>query len=109
MSKDKKERFSEKQKRQIVAITRKLKEQKGITIKPSEVDHDLKDLKETIKKIDSIKEEFKDTPAVVEEADKGKKRLMKIISDMNEYMAVLHPEGLLDYGSGSGGKVMGQG
>jgi len=35
---------------------------------------------------------------VIEEADKSVKKLQSIIDDINEYMTVLHPEGLIDIG-----------
>jgi F0F1-type ATP synthase alpha subunit len=45
-----------------------------------------------------IKEANKDHPNVLEEADKSVKKLQGIIDDINEYMTVLHPDGLIDIG-----------
>lgn len=101
--------LNEKQKKAAIAITRKLRKDKGFTVKQAELLQGIDDCKQKQRKILEIKKENEESPAVVEEADKAYKQLQKIIDDVNEYMAILHPEGLLDYGSGPTGKVMGQG
>lgn len=101
--------LNDKQKRNAIAIARKLKKDKGFTIKQSELLHEIDDCKKRQKKALEIKNENSDSPAVVEKADQTHKQLQKIIDDINDYMSVLHPEGLIDYGAGPTGKVMGQG
>jgi hypothetical protein len=93
--------FNDKQKRRVVAITKQLKEQKGITVKKAELLAGINDFKKTQQEILKVKSEYSDCPLVQEEADKEHKKLQKIIDDLNEYMKVLHPEGLLDMGSSS--------
>jgi hypothetical protein len=102
--------LNDKQKRAATAITRGLKEKKGLSIKQSELLQEIDDCKKRQKKALEIKEANAKSPVVVEKADETYRKLQNIIDDINEYMSILHPEGLLDYGSGaSGGKVMGQG
>jgi len=101
--------FNDKQKKRIVAITRQLKEQKGVTIKQSELAQDLASCKQRQKKVLEIKEQFKDVPVIQEQANESHKKLQRIIDDLNDYMAILHPEGLLDYGSGSAKSIVGNG
>ena len=69
-------------------------------MKASEYNHEIKQLKEKQKEINKIKEEHKDIPAIVEKADDSNKKLQTIINDLNDFMKVLHPEGLIDYGNG---------
>lgn len=97
--------FSDKEKRRLIAITRQLKEQKGITINPKNINADIKNFKADFQELDNLKQEYGDLPAIVEEAEAEQKKLKSIINDLNDYMAVLHPEGLLDMsgGSSSGG------
>jgi uncharacterized membrane-anchored protein YjiN (DUF445 family) len=109
-SESKNKRMTDKQKRAYTAVIKKLKEQKGITIKYAEMQSDLQDCKDRQKKIVELKQQFTSLPAVQEEADKSYKKLQNIIEDINEYMSILHPAGLLDMGSGTSGKsIVGQG
>ncbi len=102
--------LSEKEKRRVIAITRQLKEQKGIGVDPKEINADIKIYRDKLAGLDAVKKEYSDLPAIVEEAEQEQKKLQSIINDLNEYMEVLHPEGLLDFGSGSKGtKTMGAG
>jgi len=102
--------LNDKQKKAVVAITRQLKEQKGLTIKQSELLQEIDDCKKRQKRALEIKQENEKLPAIAQKADDTHKKLQNIINELNEYMSILHPEGLLDYGSGAGGKqVMGQG
>lgn len=102
--------FNDKQKKRFVAIARQLKEQKGLTIKQNEIVEDLKRYKKAQEDILKVKEEYQGNEAVSKAADDSCKRLQKIIGDLNEYMSILHPTGLIDFGSGKGGKqVVSQG
>jgi hypothetical protein len=102
--------MNEDQKKKFVAIVRQLKKQKGLNIKQAEVTKDLNRIQKAQQDILKVKEEYKDEPAVQKEADKEYKKLQGIVNDLNEYMKVLHPEGLLDFGTGSTGQqIVGQG
>ncbi len=90
--------FSEQEKKRFKAIIRRLRKEKGIRIYKHELDTDLLRLKKAQQSILEIKEASKDQPNVIEEADKSVKKLQSIIDDINEYMTVLHPEGLIDIG-----------
>lgn len=90
--------FSEQEKKRFQAIIRRLRKEKGIRIHKHELDTDLLKLKKAQQSIIEIKEAHKDQPTVIEEADKSVKKLQTIIDDINEYMSVLHPEGLIDMG-----------
>lgn len=102
--------LNDKQKRRIIALTKQVREQKGIAIKKGELDQDIARYKKAQQEILKQKEGFENNLEVTTAVDKGYKQLQTIIDDLNEYMRVLHPEGLLDMGSGSSGKsVVGQG
>jgi hypothetical protein len=90
---------TEKQKKRIIAIARQLKEQKGFTFKHSEYVEDLARFKKAQSDILKVKEEYKGVDVVEKEADKEYKKLQSIIDEINDYMQILHPEGLLDFGS----------
>jgi hypothetical protein len=90
---------SDKQKRRIIAIARQLKEQKGLTFKHSEFMQDLNRAQKAQADILKVKEEYKGIEIVEKEADKEYKKLQAIIDEINDYMQILHPEGLLDFGS----------
>jgi uncharacterized membrane-anchored protein YjiN (DUF445 family) len=102
--------FNDKQKKRFVAIARQLKQQKNITIKQNEIVEDLKRYKKAQEDVLTVKEQYKGNEAVSKAADESYQRLQKIIGDLNEYMNILHPEGLIDFGSGKGGKqILSQG
>lgn len=102
--------MNEDQKKKLVALTRQLKKQKGISIKQSELQEDITRLKKAQEEINSIKEQHKDVEVVQKEADVENKKLQIIINELNDYMKVLHPEGLLDFGTGATGQqIVGQG
>jgi hypothetical protein len=102
--------LNDKQKRRLVALTKQVREQKGITIKKAELDQDIARYKKTQQEILKQKEGFEDNIEVTTAVDKGYKKLQGIIDDLNDYMRVLHPAGLLDMGSGTSGKsIVGQG
>ena len=90
--------FSEQEKKKFKAIIRRLRKEKGLRIYKHELDTDLLKLKKAQQSILEIKEANKDHPNVLEEADKSVKKLQGIIDDINEYMTVLHPDGLIDIG-----------
>lgn len=98
--------FSEKEKKRIIALTRALKEEKGVIIKKSELEYDIARFKKGQAEIDKIAYEYADTPAVVKEAEKEKAKLESIIGELNEYMSIIHPEGLLDLGSDGKGQTV---
>ena len=101
---------NDKKKKRIVAIARQLKDKKGLTIKQNELNQDLTRFKTAQKEILKVKEEYKGVEIVEKEADAKYKKLQSIIDELNEYMSILHPEGIIDYGSGaSGKKIVGQG
>lgn len=105
--------MDEKEKTKFVAIIRRLQKDKGFTIKNHAVKGYIDELKKKQNELKEIKEENPDSAAVQDEADKGYKQLQSVVDDLNSYMAVLHPEGLIDYGGANpgtpGGKVMGSG
>ena len=102
--------MNDEQQKRFVAIIRQLKKQKGLTVKQSELVNDINNLKKAQEDILKIKEENKDNEDIKQEVDKGYKKLQSVVNDLNEYMKVLHPEGLLDFGSGaSGQQIVGQG
>lgn len=92
--------FSEKQKRRIVALTRRLKEDKGLTVKQADIQKAINEYKEAQKEYSKIKEEHSDSEVISKRMDDSIVKVQKIVDDMNEYMRILHPEGLLDMGSG---------
>ncbi len=96
--------MNDQEKKRFVAIARRLKDQKGITIKHSEVGLLLGKLKQGHQDVSKVKEQYKDVEAVYKEADTELKKIQDIINDLNEYMSILHPTGLIDFGSGKGGK-----
>lgn len=98
--------FSEKKKKQIVAITKKLREDKGIIIKKHELDHDINEYRKKQKALEDIEKKYEGTPAVQEAARDSKNKLQSIIDDLNDYMSVLHPEGLIDIGPSAQGGSM---
>ncbi len=95
--------FSDKEKRRLIALTRALKEEKGLSIKKNELDIDIARFRDAQKQLEVIKQEYKDSPAVVKEAEKESAKLQTIVEQLNEYMSIIHPEGLLDI-NGDGGK-----
>jgi uncharacterized membrane-anchored protein YjiN (DUF445 family) len=102
--------MNEDQKKRFIAIVRQLKKQKGITLKQSELVKDLNNVKQAQERILKVKEEYKDEEVVQREADKEYKKLQEVANNLNDYMKVLHPEGLLDFGTGAGGQaIVGQG
>lgn len=102
--------MNEDQKKKFVAIVRQLKKQKGISIKQAEVTKDIKRFQKAQQDILKVKEEYKGNTIVENEADKENKKLQSVINELNDYMKILHPEGLLDFGTGSTGQqVVGQG
>ncbi len=102
--------MDDKSKRKIVAIAKQLKEKKGFVVNQQEVNKDIMRYKKAQQEILKVKEAHKGIEIVEKEADQSCKKLQGIIDDLNEYMRVLHPEGLLDLGSGSSGQfAMGQG
>jgi|GEM_PF-3142909 len=100
--------FNDKEKRRLIALTRALKEEKGLSIKKMELDSDIARFRDAQKQLEVIKQEYKDSPAVVKEAEKESAKLQSIVDQLNEYMSVIHPEGLLDIGgdTGKGKSVM---
>ena len=102
--------MNEDQKKRFIAIVRQLKKQKGITLKQSELVKDLNNVKQAQERILKVKEEYKDEEVVQREADKEYKKLQEVANNLNDYMKVLHPEGLLDFGTGASGQaIVGQG
>lgn len=102
--------MDQKKKRRAIAIAKKLKEEKGLTIKLSEIDEDIKKIKKNQAEILKIKTENQGSKVIEKAADDNYKKLQDIIDTLNEYMEILHPAGLIDYGSGpSGKKVVSQG
>lgn len=102
--------MNEKSKKRFVAIARQLKEQKGVLLKQAELTEGIKTLKEAQVKIDKTQKANPDSAAVQQDSEEKKKKLQDIIDELNDYMKILHPEGLLNMGKGSSGKsVMGQG
>ncbi|MDA0771764.1 MAG: hypothetical protein O3C63_02355 [Cyanobacteria bacterium] len=91
--------LNEKEKTRFLAILKAMKEQKGYVVKQSELQADIKHYKKSQAEIEDLKKEYSDCPAVLKEADAQKKKLQNIINDLNQYMQILHPEGLLDMGS----------
>ncbi len=99
--------FSDKEKRRLIALTRALKEEKGIQLKKIELDNDIARFRDAQKQLEVIKQEYKDSPVVVKEAEKESAKLQIIVDQLNEYMSLIHPEGLLDIGNNDGkGKSM---
>ena len=92
--------LSDKEKRRLIAITKELRRKKGIRIKKSNLDQDLQNLKKAQEKIDKIKQENAEIPAVIDEANKSHQKLQVIVDQINDYMKVLTPEGLIDIDDG---------
>ena len=102
--------MNEDQKKKFVAIIRQLKKQKGIAVKQSGLAKDLNNVKEAQQRVLEVKNKYPDDKVVQREADKEYQKLQSVASDINEYMKILHPEGLLDFGTGSNGQqIVGQG
>ena len=102
--------LNDKEKRRFVAIAKEMKKKKNFVVKQPEMRAGIQEYQKAQKELLDLKEEYKNYPAVVQKADESYKQLQTIIDDLNEYMRVLHPAGLLDMGSGSSGKsVVGQG
>lgn len=99
--------FSDKEKRRLIALTRALKQEKGLSMKKVELDSDIARFRDAQKQLEVIKQEYKDSPAVIKEAEKESAKLQAIVEQLNEYMSIIHPEGLLDIGNNDGkGKSM---
>ncbi|MCH2226489.1 MAG: hypothetical protein MK033_01830 [Candidatus Caenarcaniphilales bacterium] len=90
--------FTDQEKRRFKAIVKRLRKEKGIRFYKHECEEDLARAKKGMSELEKIKEESKDMPIVVEEAEKAHKKLQTIVSNLNEYMSILHPEGLFDIG-----------
>lgn len=93
--------FSDKQKKKMLALTREMKRQKGITIKNHEMQHSIKVYKKAQEDILSVKEKYAGNKAVESHAVNEHKKLQQIIDELNEYMSILHPEGLIDFSGNS--------
>lgn len=89
--------FNDKEKKRMVALTRELKRQKGLTIKNHEMQHTINTYKKTQKEILSIKDKYAGNKEVESVALAEHKKLQEIIDELNQYMAVIHPEGLIDF------------
>ena len=100
-----KEKIDQKQKKRAVAVVKALRDQKGIVLKKHELDQDLKNLKKAQQEVLDIKAQDS-SPATQKEADKSFNKLQSIIDDLNDYMSVLHPEGLIDIGPSAQGGSM---
>lgn len=98
--------LNDKEKKKLIALTRRLKEEKGITIKKAEIDGDIQRFRKAQEEIQAVENEYKDYPAVVEEAKQSRQKLQSIIDELNEYMGVVYPEGLIDLGSGPQGQAV---
>lgn len=102
--------MNENQKKKFVAVVRQLKKQKGVTVKQSDLMKDINHFKQAQQDILKVKEQYKDEEIVQKEADKEYKKMQNIVNELNDYMKVLHPEGLLDFGTGTNGQaIVGQG
>lgn len=98
--------FNDKQKKQFIAVARQLKQQKGLTFKQSELQQDIINCKKAQEEILKLKEGFENNKEVTTKVEENHKKLQTIIDDLNEYMRILHPEGLLDFGKGSAGQAL---
>ncbi len=98
--------LNDKQRKKFVAIVRQLKKQKGVAIKQQELNQDIERYKKAQEEILVIKEQNLGLKDVESYADDKVKKLQGIIDELNEYMKILHPEGLLDLGIGSAGKAI---
>ncbi|MBT6842834.1 MAG: hypothetical protein HOA17_03430 [Candidatus Melainabacteria bacterium] len=91
--------LNDKQKKRVVAITKQLKIQKGISINQKEIMDGISSCKKSQQEILGIKKQHPNSLEVREKAETNTKKLQNIIDDLNEYMRILHPEGLLEMGS----------
>jgi uncharacterized FlaG/YvyC family protein len=96
MSKEK----NEKKALRLKAIAKGLKEKKGLVVKESELKTDISKLEKAQKEIKETSSKFQ-TQEGKTEADRAYKKLQNIIDDLNEYMAILHPEGLIQLDTSS--------
>jgi DNA repair exonuclease SbcCD ATPase subunit len=97
--------FTEQEKRRLIALTRQLKEQKGLTIKKSELDQDIAHYRKAQEEIIQIKDQHRESPAVTKAAEESYGKLQSIIDDLNDYMGLIYPEGLIDLGSDGHGQT----
>ena len=87
----------EKKQRRVLAITKQLREQKGVVIKKQELDFDLKNLKKAQKEMGEMaKEDGTDLAKQIAKEETAK--LQNVIDELNEYMGIIYPEGLIDLG-----------
>ncbi len=89
----------EKKSRRIVAVTKELRQKKGITIKKHEIDIGLKQLTKAKKDILQMGE-TDGSEAAKKAAATESEKLQNIIEDLNYYMGIVYPEGLVDIGEG---------
>lgn len=92
-----KTRDKEKERRRIIGITKQLREQKGIVISKKEVDKDLQNLKNAQHELDAMVQPDS-TPAFKREVKESKGKLQDVIDEINLYMGIVYPEGLIDLG-----------
>lgn len=94
----KKDEQEAKEKRRIVAITKRLKEEKGINLTKAEFDIGIKQAQKAQELIRK-EAEGNDSPDVQQAADESCAKLQSIIDDINYYMGAVYPEGLIDIGT----------
>lgn len=85
----------DKKRRKVVAITRELKKQKGIVMKKSGFEAELQNLKNEQAKIAKIVEGENDQE-VLDAAHESNAKLQNIVDDINLYMGIIYPEGLME-------------
>lgn len=93
----------EKKALRVRALAKGLKEKKGFVAKESELKQDIARLEKTQKEIKEASSKFQ-TEEGKSQADNAYKKLQNIIDDLNEYMSILHPEGLIQIDTSSSGE-----
>lgn len=94
----KKDEQEAKNKRRAIAITKKLKEEKGINLTKAGFDVGLKQYQKAQEQIRK-EAEGSNSPEVKRVADESCQKLQGIIDDINYYMGIVYPEGLIDIGT----------
>lgn len=95
----------QKEKRRVLAIAKRLKEQKGIMVSKLAVDDDLRKLKKAKKEAEEIGANS-DSAVVKKASEETQANLQSVIDNLNDYMGIIYPEGLIDLGGEELGSTM---
>lgn len=91
----------DKKRRRLIALTKKLREEKGIVMKKHELETDIRTIRKAQEEINKIAEQDA-SKEIQDYASETNGQLQSIIDDINYYMGIVYPEGLIDIGGPEG-------